>query len=225
MINLLASILVVFSFLAGCSNVQIQHTGKGYGALEPGESVTLTLVLDYVGGSPQEAAKLEAKLSECVHQALHEAGQASKLIPPDEFRRLVFPGFDITTAPRSIESLVLLLKTPEFRQKIESLRLRYLISVREQTSSRSEGVAAGVEGFGAPVGIFGSTHEKTTTITARIIDMKTASQTDVVSTTAKSTGFYGIVVILPIIVPPMSESAACQRFGSEVVKSIFSHEE
>jgi hypothetical protein len=101
--------------------------------------------------------------------------------------------------------------------------LRYLISVREETSSRSEGVAVG-EGY-PPIGILGTTHEKRTNITARIIDMKTAYEKDFVSATSESTGFYGIVVFLPIIVPPTSESVACQNFGSEVVKSIMSSKE
>jgi hypothetical protein len=128
MLNLIASILVAVACLAGCSTVEVQHTGKGSEALEPGEP--LTVVLDYVGSSPEEAAKLEARLCECVQEALHKAGKTSKLIPSDEFRRLVFPGFDITSAPRSTESLIILLGVNEFQQKIESLQLRYLISVR-----------------------------------------------------------------------------------------------
>jgi SAM-dependent methyltransferase len=221
MLNIVASILVAVACLAGCSTVRAQHTGNASEALEPGE--TLTVVLDYVGGSPEEAAKLEARLSECVQQALHEAGQASKLIPPDEFRRLVFPGLDITTAPRSTESLVSLLKVPQFRQKIDSLRLRYLITVREESSSQSENVA--IVGGYPPAPILGSAREKRTNLTARIIEMKSASETGAVSTTAESIGFYGVVGIVPIIVPPMTDSKACQRFGSEVVKFISSRTE
>lgn len=213
-----ASSLAAVACLAGCSTVQVQHTGGSSGAVEPGDA--LTVVLDYTGGSPEEAAKLEVKLSECVQQALHEAGRALKLIPSEEFRRLVFPDFDITSAPRSIESLVSLLKVPQFRQKIDSLQLRYLVTVKEETSSRSEAVAVG--GGYPGWGILGSGHEKRTELMARIIDMKSASETDVVSTTAESTGFYGLVVILPIIVPAMTESTACQHFGREVVKSISS---
>ena len=217
----IASSLVAVACLAGCSTVQVQHTGKGSGAVEPDDA--LTVVLDYAGGSPDEAAKQEARLSECVQQALHEAGRALKLIPSDEFRRLVFPDFDITSAPRSTDSLVALLKVPQFRQKIDSLQLRYLVTVREETSySRSEAVVGGVGGYGAALVILGATHEKRTELTACIIDMKSASETGVVTTTADSTGFYGWVVILPIIVPAMTESTACQHFGREVVKSISS---
>jgi hypothetical protein len=218
----IASSLVAVACLAGCYTVQVQHTGKGSGAVEPGDA--LTVVLDYGGGSPDEAAKQEARLSECVQQALHEAGRALKLIPSDEFRRLVFPDFDITSAPRSTESLVLLLKVPQFRQKIDSLQLRYLVTVKqEETSSRPEGF--GVGGGYPGIAILGATHKKRTELTACIIDMKSASETGVVSTTAESTGFYGWVIILPIIVPAMTELSACQHFGREVVKSISSRTE
>jgi len=218
MLNLTALILLAVACLAGCSTVEVQHTGKSSEEIEPDE--TLTLLLDYVGGSPEDAAKLEARLGECLQEALHKACKTSKLIPSDEFRRLVFPGSDITSAPRSGESLTLLLKAPEFRQKIDSLWLRYLISIKEATWSKQElgGVVGG--GYGAPGFIIGSAQEKRTTLTAHIIDVKTGSEIDVVDIRAESTGFYGCVVILPIVVPPRTESPACQRFGSEVVKSI-----
>jgi len=41
---------------------------------------------------------------------------------------------DITSAPRSVESLAALLKAPEFLQKIEALHLRYVVNVREGTA-------------------------------------------------------------------------------------------
>jgi hypothetical protein len=72
------------------------------------------------------------------------------------------------------------------------------------------------------VGIIGATETKRTDLTAHIIDMKSASKSGVVSTTAESQGFYGVVVILPIVVPAMTESTACKRLGSEIVMSISS---
>jgi len=210
--------LVVVACLTGCSTVQVQHNNGGdTGAVSLEDS--LTVVLDYSGGSPQEATKLEARLSDCVHEALREQGQAARLILANEFRRAVFPNFDITSAPRSTQSLLSLLKIPQFRQSLDSLGLRFIVVVQEDTSSQSEyfGVGGGYPGWG----IVGSTHEKRTELIAHIIDTKSTTQTDAVSTTAESAGFYGLVVILPIIVPAVTESAACQRFGMEIVKSIF----
>jgi len=128
----IAIILVAGACLAGCSaKVQVQHSGKVSGALVPGDG--LTVVLDYVAGSPEKAAKLETRLSVCVQQALRKAGWPAKFIPPDEFRRSLFPNLDITTAPRSVESFVSLLKAPQFHQGIISLRLRYVVVINEET--------------------------------------------------------------------------------------------
>jgi hypothetical protein len=207
----IASSLFAVACLSGCSTVHVPHTGKGFGGEEPHDA--LTVVLDYTGGSPEEAVKLEARLSECIQQALNEADRALKLIPSDEFRRLVFPDLDITSAPRSTESLGLLLKVPQFQQKIDSLRLRFLVTVKkEETSSRSDGIVG-------PYLVL-VTHEKIFDLVAHIIDMKSVSEKGVVSTTEKSTGLYGLLGILPIIIPPITESNACQHFGREVVKSI-----
>jgi hypothetical protein len=207
----IASSLIAAACLSGCSNVQGPHTGKNFGGAEPRDA--LTVVLDYAGGSPDDAVKLEARLSECIQKALYEAGRALKLIPSDEFRRLVFPDLDITSVPRSTESLGLLLKVPQFQQKIHSLRLRFLVTVKkEETSSRSDGIVG-------PYVIL-VTHEKRFDLVAHIIDMKSVSETGVVSTTEESKGLYGLLGILPIIIPPMTEPTACQHFGREVVNYI-----
>jgi len=215
----IASALLIVACLKGCSTVQVQHNnGKDAGAVSLEDSVTV--VLDYSGGSPEDATKLEARLSECVKRALHKQDQVARLIPSKEFREAVFPNFDITSAPRSTQSLISLLKMPQFRERLDSVGLRFIVVVKEDTSSQSEylGVGGGYPGWA----ILGSTHEKRTELIAHIIDTKSAIQTDVVSTTAESTGFYGLVVIVPIIVPAVTESAACERFGMEIVNSIFS---
>jgi len=211
--------------LAGCSaKVQVQHSGKVSGALEPGDG--LTVVLDYVSGSPEKAAKLETRLSGCVQQGLRKAGWPAKFIPPDEFRRLLFPDLDITLTPRSAESLVSLLKAPQFRHKIDSLRLRYMVVIKEETWLWED---VDERGNMVPVGfpylatLF--THKKSTDLTASIIDLKSGSETGVVSDTAESTAYYGHVLIMPIILPAVTESTACQRLGREVVKFISSKAE
>jgi len=208
--------------LAGCSaKVQVQHSGKVSGALESGDG--LTVVLDYVSGSPEKAAKLETRLSGCVQQALREAGWPAKFIPPDEFRRLLFPDLDITLTPRSAESLVSLLKAPQFRHKIDSLRLRYMVVIKEETWlwDYTDPPIVGIPYGGATL----YTHKKSTDLTASIIDLKSGSETGVVSDTAESTAYYGHVFIMPIILPAVTESTACQRLGREVVKFISSKAE
>ena len=188
--------------------------------METGDTLTLVLDYGYLARSLEDDARLEVGLSQCLQQALKEGGQAVKLIPPDEFRRVVFPDLDFTFGPPSAETLGSLLEVPHFRQKTDSLQLRYLIAVREATTSGYEPLVTGWGAMGGAFWIIGATHRKSTNLTARITDMKNPSETGEVSITAGSSGFYGVFVILPIIVPAMTESTACTRLGREIVQFI-----
>lgn len=231
--------------LAGCpAKVQVQHSGKVFGALEPGDC--LTVALDYSAGSPEKAAELETSLSLCLKQALREAGWPAKFIPPDEFRRSLFPNLDITSAPRSVESFVSLLKAPQFRQGIDSLRVRYVVVIKEETwlwsnvaeyngqatqstdlkESFLQLLMAPLEGFcialfALPPPMMG-TYKKRTDLKASIIDLKSGIESGVVSGTGESTGYWGRVYIMPIFLPAVTESTTCQQLGREVVRFISS---
>jgi hypothetical protein len=221
-INVIASFLVAVIFLAGCSTVQVHHSRGSCGPMETGDAVTLVLedYLDYGRRSREEAAQLEVGLSQCLQQALKEGGQAVTLIPADEFRRVVFPDLDSTFGPPRPEILASLLEVPHFRQKSDALRLRYLIAVAEGTTSRLIPNAAQLVGGFLVYGTAAYNYEKTTLLTARITDMKNPSEAGQVHITCVSEGYYGVVALVPVIVPDVAESTACKRFGREIVQFI-----
>jgi hypothetical protein len=216
----IASCIMVLVCLAGCSTVHVQHSRGSCGPTERDDA--LTLVLDYGSGgrSLEEDARLEVVLSECLRRALKGDSQAVTLIPADEFRRVVFPDLDFTFGPPSAETLVSLLEVPHFRQKTDSLHLRYLIGVRGGTTSGYEPFFAAGGSMGGAFWIIGATHDKTTNLTAHITDMKNPSETGEVSIYAGSSGFYGVFVVLPITWPAVTESPACKRLGRELVQFI-----
>ena len=204
----IASCIVVLVCLAGCSTVHVQHSRGGCGPTERDDA--LTLVLDYGSGgrSLEEDARLEVVLSECLRGALKGGSQAVTLIPADEFRRVVFPDLDSTSAPASAKTLASVLEVPHVRENIDGLQLRYLIAVRAGTTSK-------VHGGVAPY-IVGAGHWKLTYMKAFMIDVENASETGEVRVVVESIGFYGF----PIIWPAVTESPACKRFGREIVKFI-----
>jgi hypothetical protein len=205
--------LFALAGLVGCSTAYVDHEGTVSRPLEQDETLTV-FVLGKAGDLPKKAAKLEVRLSECVQQALNEAGRGAKLIPSDELRRDVFPDMDIPFARRSAEYLVSLLKEPQFQPKIDSLRLRYLITIEEQTTY--------VETGGENELMMLVKMEKKTYLKARIIDTKSASETGVVSTTIESKGYAGFGLLGIFYVPAVTESTACKRLGKEVVTFISS---
>jgi hypothetical protein len=207
-IERIASCIVVLVCLAGCTT-EVQHIRGSCGTVERDDAVTLVLENEYSGDrSPEEVAALEASISECLQRALKEGGQAVTLILPDDFRRVVFPDLDSTSAPASAKTLASVLEVPHVREKIDGLQLRYLIAIRAGTTSK-------VHGGAAPYTV-GAVHWKLTYLTAFIIDVKNASETGEVRVTVESVGFY----TFPIIWPAVTESPACKRFGREIVKFI-----
>jgi hypothetical protein len=215
MIGGIASCIAVLVCFAGCSTIEVRHSERSSGPLEKGDVLALVLDhRDHTGRSLEEAASVEAGLSECLRRALKEGAQSVTLIPPDEFRRIVFPDLDGASAPASAEILDSVLEAPHVRQKIiDALQLRYLIMARQGTVSQWKTHTAPDGGHW--------THTKTTLLWAHIIDVKNATETGDLTTTAESSGFYAVLGILPIIVPAgPTESPACKRFGTEIVKFI-----
>jgi hypothetical protein len=212
-------ILVAFVCLTACSTVYTEQKGGTSGEMEPGDAITI--LLDYVGGSPEEAEKLESGLAACVQQALKEASQPARLISSDEFRRVLFPGMDLTTAPRSVPSLLLLLKEPRFIEEVDALGVRYIVSITEETSSSLGPVILGAGGYPGVLIAAGAGHKKRTELVARLIDMRNSKDAGTVSARRESVGYYGVVLyVIPVVWPAVTESSTCERLGKEVAAFI-----
>lgn len=205
--------LVLFTMLSlaftGCAKLHVTEIPTRVTGIEPGDSITVAL--DFQGGSPQKAEKLEKSIGDCISDAILERNLSVRFIHPGEFRRAVFPDMDITSAPRTRESVLMLLSSPQFRETIKSLNLRYLVTVRERTANEARGYGGHMAG-GVVV------HEKSTELVANIIDLQKASDSGEFQVTVKDTGYYGCVAYLPVVIPAFTESRACKTLGRAVTK-------
>jgi hypothetical protein len=210
--------IVVIACFLGCTTVKVTHTNMASWPIEQGDGITVLLDNPsyFTNRSMFNARKLEARLCDCVQKALRRTDCPLKFIPSDEVRSSLFldtPNEEM----KGIESLDSLPMSSDFRQKIDSMRLRYLVIVNEGTHSVSE---AGGDELAVGVSV-----TKTTSMTGRIIDTKYDNKTDTFNINVESEGVYGaFYLIVPIIVPPASESKACRRLGKEVVAYIMSGE-
>ncbi len=177
--------------------------------MEVGDSITV--VLNFEGGSPEGAEELEKNIGGCISDAMVKRKLSIRFIDPNEFRRVVFPGMDITTAPRTRESLVGPLTSPKFRDKIKSLDLQYLITVREGTWSFTQ-VETDRQIYVIRI------HGKTTTLEANIIDLQNVADSGEVRVTVKDSGYYGCISCLPVVIPAFTENRACKTLGQAVTK-------
>lgn len=207
-IHLLLFMMLSLAF-TGCATIRVDVIPGSITRIEAGDCIAV--VLDFEGGSPARAEKLEKSIGGCISDAMVERKLSIRFIDPNEFRRAVFPGMDITSAPRTRESLVGPLTSPKFRDKIKSLDLRYLITVREGTWSSTQ-VETDRQIYVIRI------HGKTTELVASIIDLQNVADSGEVRVTVKDSGYYGCISCLPVVVPAFTESRACKTLGREVTK-------
>ncbi len=211
--------LVLFMILplafSGCSTIQVQvkDTPGSVTGIEAGDCITVAL--DFEGGSPEMAEKLENSLGGCISDAMVERKLSVKNIDPGEFRRAVFFDKNITSASWDRQLILGLLNAPYFRDKIKSLNLRFLITVREGTLSYTEFISR-AESFWSFSGYW--VHRKKTELVADIIDLQKGSDPGEVRVTVADRGYYTYAYIIPIILPAFTESRACKTLGREVTK-------
>lgn len=210
--------IVAIDCLLGCTTVKVKHTETAAGPVEQGDGITVLLDNSgyFANRSTDEVAKLEAQLCDCVQKALLKADCPVNFIPSDELRRSLFPDMDSTEATKSIISSASLPISYEFHQKIDIMRLRYLVVVNEETSSETEPVLNDLTySIGASI-------TKVTSLNIRITDTK-YDNADTLNIYVESDGYYGLVLgFVPVIKPAASKSKSCSRLGTEVVTYLLS---
>ncbi len=204
--------LVLFMMLSlaftGCATIRVEVIPRSVKGIEAGDC--LTVVLDFQDGSPQKAEELEKSIGDCISDAMIWRNLSAKFINPGEFRRAVFPDMDITSVPRGGDRILGLLGSSQFRNKIQSLNLRYLITVREHTWSHT---TMELDHHWGGYWI----HRKNTELVAYIVDLQKASDSGEVRVTVAGRGYYGYCILLPVI-PAYTEGRACQILGRAVTK-------
>jgi hypothetical protein len=218
-------LLCVTALTAGCTTVEVGQTRKAATGIAAGEGITL--MLDYRGGSLEKAHEEEDAIGACLTEALQEKGVQARFIYPDTFRSTAFPGMDIDAAPRRVESILLLLGTPEFRARIAPLGLRYLVLIGEDARSSYVGT---VDNESARLGLYlgtfvmGKAYDRA--LTANIVDLGHSALAGQVAVHGKGASAYGIALfIIPVIVPSTVESRACKEFGHKIAEFLSGSDE
>jgi hypothetical protein len=218
----LACLLGMVAVILSCATTHVTVSQISTERIQPAESITL--LLNYRSGSLQDAEALEKSLGNCVANALKKQCPHVTFIQPSEFRKKVFPDKDITSTPSRIWPMLLISRSPDFQDAVKPLNLRYVVSVREHTRSDRKIDGVGGVGYGFAGYIGGICDDRTTELMARVIDIQRGTYSGRVQATAKASGFYGIFVFVPIIIPAFTESDACKSFGDAVAKFILGEE-
>ncbi len=169
--------------------------------LAPGERVAL------VGGVD---VRDEDQNLTCVRGEMKEAmgPSGSQVISDQDFRDWFHPWLDAVRRPRTLDELATVLEEPELQQRILRHKLRFLATVRvETTEGALEGPALPHIGGGV------ASYERRSDLTALLWDLSTATSAGEVHVAASGGGgfvgygFYGMWTI------PRTETAACRALG------------
>ncbi len=158
--------------------------------LAPGDAITIVRLTGIGEG-----------MLECIDSAIRDALPEVHVISPADFRDSMFPWFEPNNAPGDTESLSKLMHLPIVKQRIDVLRVRYVVTI------------SGAIHVQAP----GPRIEESITLNASILDLRKIQSVADIEVTAEGSGGMGLIVVIPYVFIPASATIACEAIAERVV--------
>ena len=113
--------LISAVLLVGCTTASVRENREAPTGIGASDALTFVLSPRFsIHARPVE----EGAIVGCISDVVHKANPLLRIIPPDEFRRTVFPDLAPEAAPNNPEYLRLLLDQPTFKERVTSLGVR-----------------------------------------------------------------------------------------------------
>ncbi len=174
--------------------------------LAPGDAITIVRLTGIGEG-----------MLECIDSAIRDALPEVHVISPADFRDSMFPWFEPNNAPGDTESLSKLMHLPIVKQRIDVLRVRYVVTISGATHTQTDGWGGVVGGPHAAVIITGVETEESITLNASILDLRKIQSVADIEVTAEGSGGMGLIVVIPYVFIPASATIACEAIAERVV--------
>jgi hypothetical protein len=203
----------------GCTDIQVHEDRKTDTTIGDGEKISFILDRSTIK-DVEDAQRIEIKIEKCIENALKKLDPPVETVSAETFRKTAFPDMDYLSVPSSPDSIMALLNNPEFKIRINLLRLRYLLVLQSQYSSTNEiigGCFGG--GVGAACLVF-LVWNNETKMSVCVIDLAKACNAGEVKAEAVGHPWVGIVLIFPFGFPAFSEGPACNALGKQVANFI-----
>jgi len=129
-----------------------------------------------------------------------------------EFQNALFPWFEPDHAPHTAEEMDNLLSKPEIKERIEALKIRYLVSVAlSENRDGFPGMLCGGAMGGA--GCLGAAWDnKESNLSVIIWDLKTGEESGNISVSSSGKSL-ALGIIVPIIFNAYTEEEVCEAFA------------
>lgn len=213
----LVALFCIVCLWQGCTEVAVQRGATTSAGISPRDG--LTAMLHFYRDMPVNAMeKAERKISDCIADGVRAAKLDARVVPPDEFRRVAFPGLLFEEIPRSPESLIPLVAHPGFQERIVALHLRYLVIVTGGTAERETFSEGGCAPPGGCIAL--RVVDRRSHLGALIVDVKQARTVEELRVEASGHPWIAIIGILPVGLPAFTKHRACEEFGDTVAKAI-----
>ena len=211
--------LISAVLLVGCTTASVRENREAPTGIGASDALTFVLSPRFsIYARPVE----EGAIVGCISNVVHKANPLLRIIPPDEFRRAVFPDLAPEAAPNNPEYLRLLLDQPTFKERVTSLGVRYLISIVGGTEQSGHTGVGGIGGGPGPgILIIGGGWDRKSSLIASVLDLQQERIAGQVEASASGHPWFLIMVPGPIIgVPAFTESKVCEDLGEAVAKFI-----
>ena len=174
--------------------------------LAPGDVITFV-----------ELSGIQEDILDCIYGITRDALPEVHVISPTKFRDSMFPWFEPNNAPRDTRSLSKLMLLPIVKQRIDVLRLRYVVTISGAKDTQTENWGGAFGGPQAAFVIGGSKTEESTALNASILDMRKVQSVAKIEATAEGSGGAGLILVIPYIFLPETATIACKAIAKRVV--------
>ena|SRR5215470_14576005 len=180
-------------------------------SVEAGEKIAILFSSD---ASPEISNDFGEQMVHCVHDAASKAALPLALLQQQEVYEALFPDLSPKQVLIRSDTLPLLVSEPEIRDRIDRLKLRYLVLIGGETEEHSAG-------GGVPYIVVGAGWDKKVDMRAQVFELEHGTEVGAVGSQAKSGGFAGLIFIIPMGWASFdAEGAACEAIGAEFLRII-----
>ena len=145
------------------------------------------------------------------------------VVPEQIFIDAIYPWFEPRTAPKGLPRLKRLMQDPTVREKVENLRIRYLVWLDGSTETLSQGGSMSCAIGPGGGGCFGFAQwDKLSVYEAIVWDMTNLQEMGRLRVDSEGTSYLiGAVAPIPLLTPVKSD--ACSSLGNQL-KSFFTEQ-
>ena len=216
--------LLISLAAAGCTTVSVQERRLAPTGLASQDVIGVILTAPV---KDDDLPQLESQVTECIQSALSGTLPDIRIIFPNEFRRLAFPGLTADQLPSGYFSWRSVLRDPVFDAKIAPLGLRYVLAVDTEEGRRLTDVewTAATSMFGGSGPTLSASWENSVLLEAIVVDARHRRIAGVVHAYAVGKSGAGLSLMtsrIPLLLPHGNPSfpfgAACRGLGERLAK-------